>query len=336
MKEINCLLDIKEMAIEDDFPYSAIIEILTKCNFNCKHCYIPEHVKEMDYETVISIVDQLYDLGIFEITLTGGEVAVHSSFMDIVRYIRKKGIKLELMSNASLFTKEIIDELAGMAVSVSTTLFSMNGEVNDSITKYRNSNEKVLHNVLYMKEKGMKVDIKVPVMKMNYTQYEKIDEFCKEHDITLTYSVAITPRTNGDDKPMEFALDQEELNLFICKHDRASIDNLIDYNEEGKKYLCSAVGNNLGIEVNGDVFPCNSFHYKYGNVHQNSLQEIWYELPERKKLKSIKKSDLLCCSSCKLNNMCVRCPGLAYTGDGDLGKCSNWDRMIAIAKAKTL
>ena len=30
-------------AKENGAPYSAIIEIITKCNFNCEHCYIPEH-----------------------------------------------------------------------------------------------------------------------------------------------------------------------------------------------------------------------------------------------------------------------------------------------------
>lgn len=336
MKEINCLSDIKDMATEDDFPYSAMIEIITKCNFNCEHCYIPEHVREMEYETIISIVDQLYDLGVFEITLTGGEVAVHSSFMKIVRYIRCKGIKLELMSNASLFTEEVMDELAEMAVSVSTSLFSVDTEINDSITKSKNSAQKVIQNVLYMKKKGMKVDIKVPVMKKNYVEYEEIDKLCKENDITLTYSVAITPRTNGDEKPMEFALCQKELDFFIGKHDRATVNSFRDFQSESSNYLCSAVGNKLSVEVDGDVFPCNSFRYFYGNIYKNTLREIWHELPERQYLKTIKKSDLKGCELCKLNNLCVRCPGLAYTGDGDFGKCSEWDRMIALAKSKTV
>lgn len=336
MRNINCLLDIKDLAIEDDFPYSAIIEILTKCNFRCEHCYIPEHIEEMDYEVIVKIVDQLYDLGIFEITLTGGEVAIHSSFMKIVRYIRSKGIKLELMSNVSLFSKAIMDELANLAVSVSTTLFSMDNEINDSITKSSNSTLKILDNVLYMKQQGVKVDIKVPIMKKNYEEYKKIKAFCEEHEISITYSVAITPRTDGDERPMEFALCQRELDEFIKENDRATRDDFRSYKKRENEYLCSSVGNHIGIEINGDVFPCNSFHYKYGNIYQNTLREIWYELPERKKLKSYKKSDIDGCKICELNHMCVRCPGLAYRGNEEFGNCSNWDRMIALAKIKSI
>lgn len=166
MKEILDTINIQNMATQYNFPYSAIIEIITKCNFVCEHCYIPEHIEEMKYKEIINIIDQLYELGEFEITLTGGEIALHSSFMDIVSYIRKKGLSLVLMSNVSLFSESMIKELAKLHInSVSTTLFSMDNQINDSITKYTNSAETVLKNVLLLKKYGIKVDIKVPIMK---------------------------------------------------------------------------------------------------------------------------------------------------------------------------
>lgn len=90
MKEIVETIDIQDMATQNDFPYSAIIEILTKCNFACEHCYLPEHTETMKYKDIVNIVDQLYALGVFEITLTGGEIVLHPLFMDIISYIRKK------------------------------------------------------------------------------------------------------------------------------------------------------------------------------------------------------------------------------------------------------
>lgn len=327
------LKDIQEFAIKKDFPYSAIIEILTKCNFNCEHCYIPKHVDVMKYETIKSIINQLFELGTFKIILTGGEVALHPKFMEIVQYIRKKGMMVELMSNVSLFTEEIMTELARLCVKVSTTMFSFCTEINDSITKSRNSAEKIWDNVLRMKQLGIQVDVKVPIMKKNYRDYGTVKAKCKKNAIPITYSVAITPRTDGDKKPMEFALCKEELDYFIDLNETIKSKDFKKYKESD--YLCSAVGNSLSINVNGEVYPCNSFAYFYGNIYENTIREIWYELPNRQSLKKIKKADIKTCMTCNMNQICKKCPGLSYQGGTDFEECSYWDKAIADSKMKS-
>ena len=134
--------------------------------------------------------------------------------------------------------------------------------------------ETVLKNVLLLKKYGIKVDIKVPIMKKNYEGYSKIAYFCKNNNIPINYSVAITKRTNGDEKPLEFGLCQEELNKFINKNDPSSKHNCKEYEKE--EYLCKAVGRSMSIDVHGNVYPCNSFLYLYGNIFSNSLFDIWY------------------------------------------------------------
>lgn len=324
--------NIKQIAKENGTPYSAIIEIITKCNFNCEHCYIPEHTEEMAYVKILNIVNQLYDIGVFEITLTGGEIVLHSSFMDIVRYIRKKGIRLILMSNVSMLSEKHIKEIAELHVnSISTTLFSLNERTNDLITGKKQSKDIVIQKVLLLKQYGVKVDIKVPIMKKNYEDYTDILDFCKKNGIEISYSVAITARTNGDRKPLEFGLCQEQLNHFMEENDKKSKNSYKRY--ENEEYLCSAVATNISIDVCGNVSPCNSFPYIYGNVFKNSLYDIWYILPERQRLKEIKKGDCKQCIECSLNQKCTRCPGLAYADRGNLYDCSEWDRMLAIARS---
>ena len=333
MKEVTDTLNIQAMAIKDDFPYSATIEIITKCNFHCEHCYIPNHTEEMKYADVLDIIDQLYDLGVFEVVLTGGEIALHSSFMDIVRYIRKKGLSLVLMSNTSLFSEKMIKEIAELHVnSVSTTLFSMNDKINDSITKHYNSAEMVLKKVQLLRSYGINTDIKVPIMKKNWKDFRQILDFCESNNIGIDYSVTITKRTNGDEVPLIFGLCQEELNQFIDENDLKLKSIRKEYNRDD--YLCKAVGMNLALDVYGNVFPCNSFPYKYGNVFENSLYDIWYNRSERQKLKQIKKKDVEKCDGCKMNTICSRCPGLAFSENGGIYEGAEWNKKLAIARSK--
>lgn len=51
------------------------------------------------------------------------------------------------------------------------------------------------------------------------------------------------------------------------------------------------------------------------------------------KLKEIKKGDCKQCIECSLNQICTRCPGLAYADNDNLYDCSEWDRMLAIARS---
>ena len=61
--------------------------IIGHCNYRCKHCYMsaPDaKYGELSHEQVMSIVQQLIDCGVREVSLTGGEPLVRKDFMEIV------------------------------------------------------------------------------------------------------------------------------------------------------------------------------------------------------------------------------------------------------------
>ncbi len=86
-----------------------------KCNYRCKHCYMsaPDaKLGELDHETVMSIVQQLIDCGVMEVSLTGGEPLVRKDFMEIVDALLAGGITITtIYSNGKLVTDKLLDEL---------------------------------------------------------------------------------------------------------------------------------------------------------------------------------------------------------------------------------
>ena len=89
--------------------------ITGKCNYRCKHCYMsaPDaKLGELDHDTIMSIVQQLIDCGIFEVSLTGGEPLVRRDFMEIVDALLAGGITITtIYSNGKLVTDKLLDEL---------------------------------------------------------------------------------------------------------------------------------------------------------------------------------------------------------------------------------
>src|SRR5256714_14052282 len=85
------------------------IEPVGQCNLRCQMCSIqfrkagPPYGPPafMEFETFISIIDQLVDLK--ELHLQGlGEPTMHPRFFDMVEYAAKKGIRVTTNSNLTL------------------------------------------------------------------------------------------------------------------------------------------------------------------------------------------------------------------------------------------
>lgn len=89
--------------------------ITGKCNYRCKHCYMsaPDaKLGELGHDTVMSIVQQLIDCGVREVSLTGGEPLVRRDFMEIVDALLAGGIEITtIYSNGKLVTDKLLDEL---------------------------------------------------------------------------------------------------------------------------------------------------------------------------------------------------------------------------------
>jgi len=85
------------------------------CNYRCKHCYMsaPDaKFGELSHEQIMSIVQQLIDCGVMEVSLTGGEPLVRKDFMEIVDALLAGGITITtIYSNGKLVTDHLLDEL---------------------------------------------------------------------------------------------------------------------------------------------------------------------------------------------------------------------------------
>ncbi|MCR5767190.1 MAG: radical SAM protein [Lachnospiraceae bacterium] len=319
---------------ECNVPLYASIEIITKCNFNCIHCYIPEHKDYMSFDKITKCIDELKIMGTLELMLTGGEIFLHKDILKIIKYARMQGFRVVLFTNCSLITEEIAKELADLYVTeISTTIFSMEANVNDKITQRVGALEMIKRAIDLLKMYGIKTEIKVPIMNVNKFDYRKICDFCLNEGCKFNYTTAITSKLDGNKSPCRLQLDYEDLRMVITD---LNMDNTekseTRMSQETDSPVCDALLNSVHIDVNGNVFPCISFPYKFGNVFATPFSEIWHS-SKRSELLSIKKSELKTCIGCEYKSTCNRCPGLALSEDNTLYGCSTLDKRLAMALA---
>lgn len=310
--------------------FNVMFVLLSACNQDCIHCYIPEHKKiGLSKEKVFELIDEARDLGALNITFTGGEVFVRDDFLEIVEYARKKFLRVFIMSNASLVDEKIAKRLIDLHISgFSTTIFSLKDEIHDKITQRKGSLRKTLKAIEYLKEGGIDITVKTPLMELNKYEYKEIEKYAKENGFIFKSTASIFGKVDGDKSPHDLEI-KSDIKTIIKDVDRINNEFYLNECESKTSIPCSAGFSNICINYDGTVWPCNTLTLMVGNVNETSLADIWKnskELNEWRKKAVLKISK---CENCSLKAKCTRCPGLAYMEDGDLYGCSMSAKRIA-------
>ena len=92
-------------------PLDATLILTNRCNNNCVYCQIPKNLKcdELNTEQVKKIIHELKKIGIWRISLSGGEPLIRDDIKEIIDYCHEKDIFVSLNTNGKLVKKRISD-----------------------------------------------------------------------------------------------------------------------------------------------------------------------------------------------------------------------------------
>lgn len=98
-------------------PITIDIDITSRCNLNCVHCnkYYNKLGRDLPLLRLIELCDELYDLGIAELSLGGGEPLIRKDWFDLLSHIcAKPGWSISLNTNGILWTLDHIDKIKSL------------------------------------------------------------------------------------------------------------------------------------------------------------------------------------------------------------------------------
>lgn len=91
------------------------LTVTRKCNNACQWCYTKNKLncKNMDYESAKICVDNLSKIGVTKIVLIGGEPTLYPNLVELIKYIKSKGIRVCMATNGRKlsdleFTNELV------------------------------------------------------------------------------------------------------------------------------------------------------------------------------------------------------------------------------------
>lgn len=304
---------------ERPFPTSIHIEIASECNERCLHCYIPHEFKQdlMDEHLFDLILSQAVELKLLHITISGGEPMLHPHFIDFMRKCREADMSVNILSNLTLLNDEMIDEMKlNPLLCVQTSIYSMQANIHDAITRQKGSLNKTVASVIKLIENDIPIQINCPILKNNVNSYQEVKEWATEQNISIGIDYSIFAQYNHNKKNTNCRLSSEELKNVISE--QFSNDSLFreetekEITERRKKtsndYICSVCNSSICVGPNGNVFPCVGWSSKIlGNIRSMSLQDIWMESEAVKHLRAIKFKDFTNCKNCSSKDFCTIC-----------------------------
>ncbi|MBU5593193.1 radical SAM protein [Clostridium sp. MSJ-4] len=320
---INSIDDIYNISKENNDLTRATIELLTKCNWRCRHCYIPEHNNSgLEIEIIFELFYKLRDMGCFELVFTGGEPFFRKDILDILRKARDMHFSVIIFTNISLLNEEIIKQLSSLNISlISCSIFSLDNNIHDYITGVNGSLLSTLMNANLLKKYNIPLQIKTSLMKDNYKSYRDLKCYCDKNGFFYKADPVIFNKINGNSEPLNFRMSTEQLSSVLKDVDTLSGVETRKHNNQN--LICSDTKHSIYIDSKGDIYPCNRLLIKTGSVYNNDLSDIWNNSPILKIFQEMTWSSSPDCVDCEYESSCVRCPGNALFENGSIFSKSN-------------
>lgn len=295
------------------------IEIISKCNERCLHCYIPHENKfsKIEAELFYNILKQCKDMKLLHLTLSGGEPMLHENFCEFLKKCREYNLSVNILSNLTLLNEQIIEEMkANPLLGVQVSLYSMDAKIHDEITQVEGSFEITQKAILTIIENDIPLKISCPILKQNKDSYVDVIKWAKKHKILVGNDYVILARYNHTIQNLDHRLSINEVKNVIydiAKNDTEYINELRveaekKMNISANEYVCSVCSSSICIADNGNVHPCAGWQdYTVGNIKDTSLREIWDNSEKVDYLRKLKKRAFPKCLKCSDRQFCTMC-----------------------------
>jgi len=319
-------------------PITANIEVTNGCPLKCLHCFNNSGaygLQELDTGQLFLILDTLNLFGIPVVTLTGGEPTQRSDFLEIVRYASQRFARVIISSNGYLLTDKIASALSCMQSNIVVQISLDGVENNHNMIRGKDDSfQKATDAISMLRERGVPTTVATTINAINYGDMGEIAELVNGLDgLALSFTTTFEEgraRQNGLSHKVDInRIVSQAKDLKDFYRDKGLLilvdDALNRFVGEQDAYCNAGVGQ-ITIRFNGDVAPCASFGFSYGNLLRDDPGKL-FSLENLEIFRRIPNPSMKLCGDCEEIVNCNFCPARAFSSPLSLEKCA-WKMML--------
>lgn len=292
-------------------PLNVEWEITRACNLQCKHCYTSagkKEPKELTTQQALRIIDHLDEVGISDLTISGGEPLLRDDLEVIVADLAQREIPFALYTNGTLLSRERQVSLKKAGVSVFS--LSLNGTTKETHNFIQGANtfHTIIKRIAQLKKNGFYVHALYTLMKANLKEAVELPSFMDDIKLDALCIYPFYPTGRGADHLTELQAGGEALYNTIealLKDERIYLGGCLQdiFNPSLiKKTPCGRLMCLMTSE--GNLRPCNFLPFK---TEESLLQKDVYTLwksPVFEKVRQWQKIVDRDCQTCEYVKTC--------------------------------
>ncbi len=339
-------------------PQWVDISVTGRCNLACRYCFYADEMtalSDLPTERWLSFFQELGELGVQRVTLSGGEVFTRSDLFTLIDGIIANRMRYSILSNGTLITERTIEQFGEgkrrlRLDSIQVSIDGSCAEVHDR-SRPPASFERAMRGLRLLKAHGFPVTVRVTINRHNVDDLEAIARLLLEEVGLTSFGTNEaeqmgTARCYGQD----VVLSEEERRRAMAALTRLSeqydgrigaaagplararmfgeIEAALARGESGvpgRGTLCSCGGvfSKLAVLHDGTMVPCNMLPtLTMGVVGVNRLQDAWLRHPSInvvRQRRGIPLAALPECADCHYVGFCTGgCPATVMAQSGRL------------------
>lgn len=261
-------------------------QINSECNLGCLHCCeeaghsIPGSLQK---EEILSFLEQIVELEVPYVALSGGEPLLHPDFFEICEFLRRHKISLKVETNGEFIDREVAQRIAQLGFR--SVQVSLDGAEPSSHERLRlNGNwEKAVEAIRLLKNFGVNTEIVFVPTKFNLYDIGKLIDLANSLGVFGVYTGKIMRIGRAAQNWEILAPSEEEYQKFfeILNQKAEEYDGKMkvyyypyDVIEE-LKYRLEYPAASLLVLPNGKVKLIGPLPFVCADLRKQSLQQAW-------------------------------------------------------------
>lgn len=293
-----------------------MIYLTNSCNMHCPHCYMfagKANQNELKTDEILNLLKSFKDIGGELVTLSGGEIKMRKDLFQIVKFAHNTGLKVNLLTNGTLWDYQSIREIAPFVFRVQISIDGYSENINSKI-RGNQSFEKALFAIDTFIEHDVYTELAMtPFFDSNLIDnYKEYGEFGKRLLKKYSNKKFLMKYTTDllDGRDIAFNESQKELYAeyvnkiyTICYEQDFIYKPFIDI-RKNHEILDNCAFGNLTISSIGDVYLCSRIPSlkPIANIRSESFRHIIKISNKAKELSNI--DNLKPCKDCELKYFC--------------------------------
>ncbi len=323
-------LEFTEQEIRDavaaDRLLSMEIEFSRICNFRCCYCYVDaksQNASELSRAEIKDVILQAKELGARKIIILGGEPSIYPHLVEMLRFLGKEGLEIEMFTNGSGIDAELAAVLAEEKVRIALKLNSRDEKIQDQLAGKKGA-FKIIYNALAASKaagypsRDLFLAVSTVICRQNISELPAMWQWLRKENIEPFFEV-ITPQANalGNNWLGVEAAELKELFVRLSAIDRDEFGRVWEPQPPLVGNKCMRHQVSCVVTASGEVMPCVGVTIPQGNIRQDKLGSILKKSEVINNLKNYRQMIKGECATCEKAAECYGCRGAAFQLTGD-------------------